>query len=122
MTFNHVTVTGQWTDGVTFGEGNFLFDAEGDLMNSTTTAIVTPVIKGQLDTTGKLWTPPTLGSGVSLLASDNFLTGQLNWHILLRVQGWPIVDVADVPVLFSNGASQTVFSILEAAGWTSIGS
>lgn len=118
MSFNLVTLHGQWTDGTNYAEGNFLFDADGDLVQDPSTAIVTPVVRGSLDSQGRLWDGKTQGSGVSLLASDNFLDGQLTWHILLRIQGWGTADVADVPVNFTLGASQGIFGVLEAAGWS----
>ena len=110
MTFNSVTVSAQWTDGTTPGEGNYLFSAQGNFMDSSALAVVTPVRLGQLDSTGHL--------SVFLLASDNFQEGDLNWHILVRVKGAITIDVADVPVNFSLGATQSLFDILTAAGWT----
>lgn len=120
MTFNAVTINGQFTNGTIAGEGNFCIAAQGSFMDSPEIAIVTPVIIGQLDSNGFLWNSITPGSGVSLLASDNFSVGALTWHFLIRVQGIPDIDVGEVPVNFSNGASQNLFTVLEATGWTAI--
>jgi hypothetical protein len=114
MAENIVTVSSAFGAGA---EGNYLFAASGTLMSSTNVAIVTPVVRGVLDSNGNLLDGDTGLSNALLLASDNFATGQLNWNFFLQIQGLPVVNVFDVPVLYSNGASQQLFTILAAAGW-----
>lgn len=53
-----------------------------------------------------------------LVASDNFGAGVLNWDFIINLRGLPTVNVPGVPVNFSNGATQSVWDILTAAGWT----
>lgn len=121
MTNNLVTVNAQFTDGGSgFGQGNFLFVASGSLMSSSLVAIVTPVVFGSLDSLGRLWNGVTAGSGVALTASDNFGAGDLTWNVTLDVRGVPHIYVEDVVVNFSNGASQGLFTLLTAAGWTGL--
>ncbi len=121
MTANYVTVTASWGTGA---EGNFQFVASGSLMDSAAVAIVTPVIYGQLDTTGAIsLVGQATGSGVQLLASDNFGADaagdpELTWNVKIQVQGIPEIAATDIPVNYASGASQGLFSILEAAGWT----
>lgn len=127
-----VTVTSQWTSPTSattnkYGNGNFEFVAAGTLMDSAAIAIVYPFISGQLDSLGSLSVPAGSpgsagtggpGTGVSLLASDNFGAGELQYNIKVIVQGLPSVNAFGIPVNFSNGASQGLFTLLEAAGWT----
>jgi hypothetical protein len=90
--------------------GDYLFAASGTLMTSSDVAIVTPVVNGVLDANGNL--------SANLLASDNFSAGDLNWNCFVRIQGLPRIHVVDFPVDFNLGASQNLFTILTAAGWT----
>lgn len=65
--------------------------------------------------------PFTLTNGsatVQLVASDNFAIGVLTWNVIINIRGLPTINVPDVPVNFATGASQNVFDILTAAGWT----
>lgn len=117
MIFNIVNIQGQWTNGTVGGEGNFCFAAQGNFMDSSSLAVVTPVIIGQLDPNGNLWDGKTLASGVNLLASDNFAPGDLAWHVLVRVKGFPDIDVGQVSVTFGTGAVQGLYGVLEANGW-----
>lgn len=55
---------------------------------------------------------------IKLVASDNFSAGVLTWNFLINIRGLPTINVADVPVDFADGATQPVWSILSAAGWT----
>jgi hypothetical protein len=123
---NIVVVQAQWTDGTAFASGNFQMVASGVLMSSNFVAIVTPFIDGQLDSAGSLSVPAGgagtaggggPGTGVSLLASDNFGAGQLTWNFKIVVQGITDIVVADVPVNFALGATQGLFGLLTAAGW-----
>lgn len=132
MADNFVTVQAQWaastpTGGNTFSNGNFEFVAAGLLMRSSAVAIVYPIVLGQLDSLGALSVPTgnpgSVGigapnSGVALLASDNFAAGELAYDIVIRVQGVPDIHAQDVPVNFALGATQGLFTILQAAGWT----
>lgn len=112
MANNLVHVTAQFTDGTHAGEGNYQFIATGSLAESDTVALVSPVIMGSLDSAGSL--------AVDLLASDDFFAGQLTWHVIVRVRGMPEIDVSDVVVNFVDGATQGLFGILEANGWTGL--
>ncbi len=109
MTTNTVTVTANFGAGA---EGHWLFAATGTLMDDTNIAIVTPVITGSLAPGGT----GLLSS--SLLASDNFGTGELLWNVFLDIRGVSSVDFQDFTVNFSLGASQNLFTILRASGWT----
>jgi hypothetical protein len=72
----------------------------------------------------------TLGDGLNggtagecileLVASDDFSPGVLTWDFIINIRGLPTVNVASVPVNFASGASQNVWTILAAAGWTPI--
>lgn len=124
---NIVVITAQWTDGTAFASGNFEIVASGVLMQSAGVAIVTPFIDGQLDSLGSLSVPAggagstgngAAGTGISLLASDNFALGELTWNFKIVVQGITDIVVSDVPVNFVNGATQGLFGVLEAAGWS----
>jgi hypothetical protein len=123
VTLNYVTVTAQWGDGTTnIAEGNYEFVPSGSTMDSSSESIATATIQGTLDTTGSLWNGVTPGSGVQLLASDNFgldpdSDPELTWNIKIIVQGVPEIVAADIPVNYANGATQGLFAILEAAGW-----
>jgi hypothetical protein len=135
MSDNFVTVTGQWMAPVSatadnYGNGNFQFVASGSLMDSPSVALVFPYISGQLDSLGALSLPSgSVGSvgtgapnsGISLLASDNFGSTApwiLSYNVKIVVQGMETISVDNVPILYSNGASQSIFTLLEAAGWT----
>jgi hypothetical protein len=130
MAENYVTVSAQWTDGTNFAEGAFQFIASGQLMESTSIAIVTPTIQGQLDEQGSLSvrhlssplnlmnSAAAMNSGIPMLASDNFGSGELTWDFRLQVQGITSIFVTDVVLDYSLGASQGLFGILEAAGWS----
>jgi hypothetical protein len=124
---NNVVVEAQWTDGTAFASGNFQMVASGVLMSSNFIAIVTPFIDGQLDSLGSLSVPAgapgtvgngSPGTGVALLASDNFAAGELTWNFKIVVQGITDIVVSDVPVNFALGPTQGLFGILEAAGWS----
>ena len=55
---------------------------------------------------------------IALVASDNYAAGVLAWDLIINIRGLPTVNVSDVTVNFSNGATQNVWTILAAAGWT----
>lgn len=63
----------------------------------------------------------TLASGtcsLSLVASDNFSAGVLAWDFIINIRGLQTINVPSCAVNFSNGATQSVWAILTAAGWT----
>jgi hypothetical protein len=95
-------------------EANWLFVAGGTLMDDTNLAIVTPIVRGSAlpGGTGLL--------SATLLASDNFGTGELLWSCFIRIQGMPYIEVHDFVVNFALGATQTLFTVLKASGWTPI--
>lgn len=108
MTANAVTVTEAFGAGV---PADWLFVPGGTLIDDAGGAIVTPIVRGN-NMPG--------GTGIlsaSLLASDNFSPGELNWTCFIRVQGMPFIEVHNFVVTFSLGASQTLFTILKASGW-----
>lgn len=104
---NLVTVTAAFGDTA---NGDWLFAASGTLMSDDHVAIVTPVVNDVLDASGTLT--------AALLASDNFGADELNWNCFIRVQGIPAIHVVGFQVNFTDGASQNLFTILTAAGWT----
>jgi hypothetical protein len=108
MTTNTVTVTASF--GALTGMGDWLFAASGTLMSDANVAIVTPVVNGSLDATGSL--------SAVLLASDNFSEGELQWNAFIRIQGLPHIHAVGFDVKFSLGATQNLFTVLEAGGWT----
>jgi hypothetical protein len=120
MTANqYVRVMAQFGDGVNWAPGNYSFISAGTLMESSAVAIVTPVILGQLDSLGAFSSVGAQpNTGILILASDNFAAGELNWDVTVKVQNLPDIIVENVPILFSLGATQGLFSILEATGWT----
>ena len=104
---NNVTVTASFGSG---SEGRYLFAATGTLMSDTNVAIVTPVVQGQLDASGNL--------SAVLLASDNFGAGELTWNCFISVRGMSDIAVTGFQVNFALGASQNLFTVLQASGWT----
>ena len=117
MSFNMVTVAITTVDSpadTTTVEGHYCFVPSGVQWPSIDgdSVIVPAVIQGPL-TNGT--------ANVSLLASDNFASGILTWNVLINIRGIPTINVADVPVNFSDGASQNIFTILtNNAGWTPV--
>lgn len=111
MTTNLVTITAAFGSGM---GADWLFVAGGTLVDDTNLAIVTPVVRGStmVGGTGLL--------SASLLASDNFGTGELLWTCFIRVQGLPEIEWHDFNVNFANGASQSLYTVLKAAGWTPV--
>ena len=104
------------------GQGHWLFAATGTLMSATYVAIVAPVIDGSLDSNGQLqYTNPdtaVVSEGVPLLASDNFAAGDLLWNFFGSFSGMAAIHVTNMIVNFAGGASQNLFAILAANGWT----
>jgi hypothetical protein len=55
---------------------------------------------------------------LQLVASDNYAAGVLTWDFIANIRSFPTVNVQQVPVNFSLGANQNLWTILAAAGWT----
>jgi hypothetical protein len=54
---------------------------------------------------------------IQLVASDNFAAGVLTWDFIINIRSLPTVNVQGCVVDYSNGATQSVWAILSAAGW-----
>lgn len=92
-------------------EGNFVFSPNGTLWPVTSGSLpIDPAIQ-----TGSLVNGTAV---VSLVASDNFSSGVLNWDVLINVRGMPTVVFPGLPVLFATGASQSIWDILTTNGWS----
>jgi hypothetical protein len=104
-------------DDVAKAEGNVVAVPSGTEWPDTSSNPVVPaVVHGTL---GDLQNGGVAGEAIiELLASDNYSDGVLNWAFIINIRGLPTVSVADVPVNFSNGANQSIWDILTAAGWT----
>jgi hypothetical protein len=119
MTVNMVTVTinidGSPAD--TAGpEGNYVFSPAGVMWPDLSGNPLTPmVVHATLTTT---LVPPLATASVQLVASDNFAAGVLTWDVIINVRGMPTINVANVPVNFASGATQSIWTILQTAGWT----
>lgn len=62
----------------------------------------------------------TLAGGtctIQLVASDNFSPGVLNWDFIINIRGLPTVNFPGAAVNFASGANQSVWTILDTAGW-----
>jgi hypothetical protein len=92
------------------GEGNVIAVPSGtEWPDTSNNPIVPMVVHG------------SLAAGtctIVLVASDNFSAGVLNWDFIINIRGLPTVNVPSVPVNFASGATQSVWAILTAAGWT----
>ena len=93
----------------TFAEGNAIAVPDGlQWPDPGNNPIVPMVVKG------------TLQNGTTTLvlaASDSFAANVLTWDFIINIRGLPTVNVPNVPVNFANGATQSVWTILSAAGW-----
>jgi hypothetical protein len=126
----YVTVLAQWNDNNTtdgYASGNYEFVAAGQLMDSGAVAIVTPILIGQLDSLGAISLPSgtygsagdgTPNSGLALLASDNFGAGELLWTVKIVVEGVANISASGIIINYADGATQGLFTILEANGWS----
>jgi len=103
---NLVTVTANFG---TSAEGNYLFVATGTLVSDTNVPIVLLPVDGILDSSGNM--------SASLVASDNYSPGELNYNVFITVRGLDDIIAQDVPVNFNLGASQNLLTILRASGW-----
>lgn len=109
--FDMVAVTMAATsdpDNNVFAEGNITAVPSGTHWpDGQGGVIVPPVLHG------------TLLAGtctLDLIASDNFDAGVLAWDFVINIRGMETISAAGVPVYFSEGASQSVWDILDAAG------
>lgn len=125
MTVNMVTVNinidGSAAD--TAGpEGNYIFSPAGVMWPDLSGNPITPMVQhSNLLTTGPAnGQPGTATASVSLVASDNFAAGVLTWDVIINVRGMPTINVSNVPVNFANGATQSIWTILQSVGWTPI--
>ena len=101
---------------VAAGEGNVIAIPSGTEWPDTSgNPIVPAVVHGTLGD-ASLNTPGSCQ--IALVASDNYGAGVLAWDIIINIRGLPTVNVSDVAVNFSLGATQNVWTILAAAGWT----
>lgn len=118
MTVNVVNVTvAADTSAGAVAEGNVVAVPSGtqwpDVSNNP---IVPVVVHGTL---GDGLNGATAGECIlPLVASDNFAAGVLKWDFIINIRGLPTVSVAGCVVNFASGATQSVWSILTAAGWT----
>jgi hypothetical protein len=113
MTVNVVTVTvtaDASPSDVATAEGNVVAVPSGAMWpDVSNNPIVPAVIHAQL----------VAGTcSLSLVASDNFAAGVLTWDLIINIRGLPTVNVPSCTVAFTNGATQSVWTILQAAGWT----
>ena len=112
MSLNLVTVTiavqGSPADTV-LPEGNFVFSPNGLMWPGTGTTPIDPSIQQGHLVNGT--------ASVQLVASDNFTAGVLSWDIIINVRGLPTVNASAVPVNYATGASQSVWDILNTAGY-----
>lgn len=114
MTINVVNVVvaadSSPADAGVFAEGNVVAVPSGAMWPDTNNVPIVPMaVHG------------TLASGtctIELAASDSFAAGVLTWDIIINIRGMATVNVAGCVVNFANGATQSVWTILQAAGWT----
>ena len=133
MTDNFVTLEGQWSDTAgDYASGNYQVIATGTLADSSYVGLSIAVIMGQLDSLGSLSplgisspasmynSSATPNSGISILASDNFASGSLTYDFKLVIAGVENIIASNVAVNYSSGATQGIYGVLEAAGWTAL--
>ncbi len=113
MSLNTVTVTvaAQAGPSDTAPEGNFVFSPNGTMWPTSAGQLpIVPYIQHGSLVNGT--------ASVVLVASDNFAANVLNWDVIINIRGLPTVVVSALPVLFSLGASQSIWDILVANAWT----
>lgn len=116
MTLNLVTVAMTSVNSpadTTVTEGHYCFVPSGLQWPSTDgmSAVVPSIVQGPFSTS----------FSVQLVASDNFTTGVLTWNVLINIRGIPTINVPDVPIYFTDGANQNIYTILTAnVGWTPV--
>lgn len=97
-------------------EGNVVCIPDGDRWPDTSGKPIVPMVVHATLNDGSSVTPGACI--VQLISSDNFAAGVLTWDFVINVRGFPTVKALDIPVNFTNGANQSVWDILSAAGWT----
>jgi hypothetical protein len=95
---------------LTSAEGYYVLSPSGVMWPDTSGNPVAPMVHNGHLVNGT--------ASEQLVASDNYAAGVLTWDVIINVRGLPTVNVASVPVNFANGASQNIWTILQAAGWT----
>ena len=120
MTFNvvNVTVAADVSPAdAASAEGNVIACPDGTQWPDTNEVPIVPmVVHGTFSDTLN-----GAGAGeciIQLVASDNFSAGVLTWDFIINIRGLPTINVSQVPVNYASGSSQSVWTILEAAGWT----
>lgn len=109
MPTNNVTVTESFGAGTAV---DWVFVAGGTLVDDANVAIVPAIVRGN-NMPG--------GTGIlsaTLLASDNFGSGELLWTCFIRADGYPMIEFHNFSVNFASGANQQLFTVLKASGWT----
>jgi hypothetical protein len=115
---------------VNWASGSFEFLASGLLQDSSYLAIVTPIILGQLDSLGSLSplgvsSPTSMynqnaspNTGIPILASDNYGSGELLWDVKIVIGGAANIIASQIAINYQSGAEQGLLGVLAAAGWT----
>jgi hypothetical protein len=115
MTVNVVTVTvtaDVSPADVTTAEGNVLAVPSGTMWPDTSSNPIVPMVVHSQLVNGTC--------NLSLVATDNFAAGVLTWDFIINIRGIATINVPAVPVNFANGATQSVWAILQAAGWAPV--
>lgn len=119
MPLNVVTVTvaaDSAPNDPTSAEGNVIVIPDGDRWPDISGNPIVPMVVHATLNDGSSVTPGACK--VVLVASDNFNVGVLTWDFVINIRGFPTVKALDIPVNFAQGASQSIWTILSAAGWT----
>lgn len=111
---NIVTVTASLpadptTDPATFPQGHYELVPTGMAYDADQHVMIVPVMKQGKFTDGAISVP--------LVASDNFAAGVLTWDVHVELRGVENIDVPQVSINYTDGASQDLFTILSSAGW-----
>jgi hypothetical protein len=118
MSANQVTLNATFVGGPNDKvEGSFAFSPSGSLYDPTSNSYVAAQVQQGL------LANPTLGQAtlsVTLLASDNYAAGVLTWDVHIRARSIPEIQVANLTVNFAAGATQNLFTVLLANGWTPV--
>jgi len=114
MSLNMVTVTIEATGtpgSTTYPEGHFVFVPDGLAYPGPIGGgpIIPQMVQGYL---------VNGSASVSLVASDNFTAGVLNYSVIVNIRGIPTVTVKQITINFSNGATQDLWTILTNNGWS----
>lgn len=112
-----VSPADQTPSGLVAGEGNIIAIPDGTQWpDPNNDAIVPMVVHGTIgDTLNGASDNECI---IQLCASDNFSAGVLNWDFIINIRGLPTVRAMNIPVNYASGATQNVWEILQAAGWT----